>query len=125
MRSRVDEQAELLVELTAAGLSLADACVQAGVPLNTVKHWLRLGRKESSGPRAEFADAIDAARAPKLPTGPLSEQELAEVISAAARKGSVQAMRLRWEQLKREKAPAADALGVVDEIAARRGRARL
>ena len=62
MSARLKDVGSLLIALTGAGFSLADACSEAGVPLNTVKHWLTLGRRGESGPYAEFAKAIDTAR---------------------------------------------------------------
>ena len=77
MSRRLEEAGGLLVELVAAGLSLPDACTQAAVPIDTVKTWLKRGRREDDGPYAEFAAAINAARTSEAPLGPMSEEELA------------------------------------------------
>ena len=124
--ARLEEAGGLLVELVAAGLSLPDACSQAEVPINTVKTWLKRGRREDDGRYSEFAAAIDAARTADAPLGPMSEEELALVVSRAARKGSVQAMRLRWQQLSEAKRPSGsgDIFDTIDELAARRARER-
>ena len=59
----------------------------------------------------------------------MDEEELALVVSEKARAGNVQAMRLRWEQLLAEPAPADQPLteeerilAEMDELAARRRR---
>jgi hypothetical protein len=56
----------------------------------------------------------------------MSEEELALVVSRAARKGSVQAMKLRWQQLAEARRPpnSGDILDQIDELAARRARDR-
>ncbi len=89
-----------LIERTAAGVSLPDACRALELRLPTVKSWLTRGRREGEGPYAEFAAAIQAAReeARNRPE-PMDEAELLLVISDLARKGSVQAARLRWEMI--------------------------
>jgi hypothetical protein len=90
-----------LVERTAQSLSLADACRSEGLRLNTVKGWLRRGRREDSGPYADFAQAIEQARARSASRPePMDADELAQVVSQMARKGSVQAAKLRWEMLR-------------------------
>ena len=124
--TRLEEAGGLLVALVAAGLSLPDACTQAEVPLDTVKTWLKRGRREDEGPYAELSAAIDAARTSEAPLGPMSEEELALVVSRAARKGSVQAMKLRSQQLSEVKRPrgSGDIFDTIDELAARRARER-
>jgi transposase-like protein len=81
-----------LVEHTAEGLPLADACRVEGLRLNTVKGWLQRGRQEREGPYAHFDRAIREARkaARDRPT-PMDADELPRVVSEKARKGSVQA----------------------------------
>ena len=67
-----------LIERTGAGVSLADACRAEGLRLNTVKSWLQRGRRESKGPYAEFAQAIEEARqAAKDRPSPMDGDELA------------------------------------------------
>jgi hypothetical protein len=67
-----------LVERTAAGVSLVDACRAEGLRLNTVKAWLSRGRQEPEGVYVDFARAIDEARhAAKAPPEPMSGEEFA------------------------------------------------
>ena len=62
MSERLQEVGGLLIALTGAGLSLADACAKAEIPEPTAKTWLAKGRREQSGPYAAFARGIDTAR---------------------------------------------------------------
>jgi hypothetical protein len=115
-----------LVDRTAAGLPLTDACREAGVREATAKGWLTRGRREDAGEYAEFVIALDRARAEAdARPGPMGEDELARVVSKMARAGSVQAAKLRWEMLgaARDTAPeqAADEFDELKER--RRGRA--
>lgn len=113
-----------LLERFAAGCSLPDAGHDVGVSEKTLKHWLTRGRKDGSGEYAEFAAAVDAARADVAARpAPMDEAELAHVVSAAARKGNTQAMKLRWEMLRsvvQEDVAEADPLAALDELASRR-----
>ena len=111
-----------LVERTASGVSLADACRAEGLRLNTVKAWLTRGRQESEGPYAEFAQAIEEARqAARDRPSPTDEEELVRVVSRMARSGSVQAAKLRWEMLRSRSADVAAPRGdILDELEAHR-----
>jgi hypothetical protein len=114
-----------LIERTAAGVSLADACRAVGVREATVKGWLTRGRRESQGEYVDFARAIERAReAAEERPEPMDAEELDRVVSEMARKGSVQAAKLRWEMLQSSSAEpeesADDPLAEVDELARRR-----
>lgn len=90
-----------LIERAAAGVSLADSARAVGVREKTVKDWLTRGRKDDDGPYADFAQAIyDAREAAQSRPQPMDADELAQVVSGMARKGSVQAAKLRWEMLR-------------------------
>ena len=105
-------------------VSLADACREVEIPVNTVRHWLKRGRREENGPYAMFAREIDNARAFELPSGPMTRDELRLIVWRAVQKGSVPAMRLYWQILEAERHPAKrDPLSGVDELAARRTKA--
>jgi len=116
-----------LIERFAAGLTVEDTARAVGVNTTTLKRWLGRGRKESGTDYAEFAVAVDEARkkAAERPE-PMDREELARVVSQAARRGNVQAMKLRDEMLLRDEQPDEDAepekpgLGSLDELAARR-----
>lgn len=111
-----------LLERIAAGLSLADAAREVGVREKTVKGWLTRGRKEDTGPYAQFASAVQKAReAAKSRPVPMDEAELAQVVSQMARSGSVQAAKLRWEMLQSSD-PEAVPVDEFDELKARRAR---
>ena len=117
-----------LVERTAAGVSLPDACRALELREQTVKSWLQRGRHEGSGPYAEFVAAIENARASSAARpGPMDAAELARVVSQAARAGSVAAMKLRHAMLAAEQGDDDatgdnndDPLAEVDELARRR-----
>ncbi len=116
-----------LLERFAVGCSLRDATSAVGINETTVKRWLQRGRKGKSGAYVEFVQAVEQARdeAKKRPQ-PMDDEELARVVSNAARKGNTQAMKLRWEMLEvlrkdgDESDQPADPLSVLDELAKRR-----
>lgn len=120
------EARAVLIGGIANGLTLEDAARAAGVGTQTVKTWLRRGRKEESGEFAEFARAVTESRDKALPE-PLTEDEHRRLVSAIARKGSVQALKLYWEIIladrdanETEDEQPADPLAGVDELAERR-----
>lgn len=99
----IPEHRDALIEHTAAGRSLRCACRALGFREATVKGWLTRGRREAAGPYTEFAAAVEQARqAAQARPGPIGADELARVVSEQARAGSVQAMHLRWAQLRAE-----------------------
>jgi IS30 family transposase len=117
----------VIIERTAAGVSLADISTALDIRLPTLKGWLTRGRREESGQYHDFAQAIESARdEAKARPEPMDEDELLHVVSETARKGSVAAMKLRWEMICAHRQPAeaeepqADPLAAVDELAARR-----
>lgn len=90
-----------LLERFAAGVSVEDAARSLDLRPKTVKDWLTRGRREEAGDYADFAAEVDRVRAEAAERPePMDADELARVVSAAARKGSVAAMKLRWEQLR-------------------------
>ena len=98
---------ETFAALTEDGLTIADAARVTGIGEKTAKRWLARGRRETSGEYRDFADAVERAReARDEAEPPLDQAELKAVVSRAARKGSVQAMKLRWEMLRAEELPA-------------------
>lgn len=114
-----------LLERFAAGVSVREAALSAGVNEKTLKSWLTKGRRQPNGPFAEFTAAVEKAReSSRFDAKPMDEAELIVVVSEAARRGNTQAMKLRWEMLGRDKVaeeePAADPLEALDELAAKR-----
>ncbi len=94
-----------LVERTAAGVALPDAARAIGIREATVKSWLTRGRRERSGEYAEFVSAIEEARAASSRPEAMGGGELVAVVSEMARRGSVQAARLRWNMLTAAEGP--------------------
>jgi hypothetical protein len=115
-----------VIDRTAEGFSLRAASAASGVPLSTIQQWLARGKREDRGEYHAFAQAMTAARSaardarrqPSSPSPPppasapsdagaepMGPDELAVVISTAARRGSVTAMKLRLEQLRAEAPP--------------------
>jgi hypothetical protein len=93
--------AEILASVE-AGATIDEAPRSVGVPVATVRRWLRDGRKNRE-PYALFSKAIDGARgerreAERALEGPLSPEEADLLLAKAARKGSVPALRLWFEQ---------------------------
>ena len=116
-----------LVERTAAGVSLPDACRALELREQTVKSWLQRGRQESNGPFAEFVAAIEDARvASAARPGPMDAAELACVVSQAARAGSVVGDEAASRDARRRgtrrrgRDDTDDPLAEVDELARRR-----
>jgi transposase-like protein len=97
------EQAAVL-EAVKAGASIDEAARQAGRPVATVRRWLMQGRKRPDGNFGELAAAVDKARGERrhaeraLKGGPLTPSEAELLLAKAARKGSVPALRLWFEQ---------------------------
>lgn len=115
-----------LIERFAAGLSVRNAADAVGLNEKTLKTWITKGRRQQDGDYASFVAQIEEAReiARNRPE-PMDEEELAIVVSEAARAGNTQAMKLRWEMLGGKK-PAedepkpADPLEALDELAKKR-----
>jgi hypothetical protein len=97
-----------LIDLIGDGLSLADAARQVEVSQKTVRNYLSRGRNDPDGKYGAFAAAVDGAKADAAEKEePIDREELMLLLSRAARKGSVQAMKLLDEIHVRE-ARAAD-----------------
>jgi hypothetical protein len=97
---------EGLVELVTDGLTIKDAALAMEVREKTVRNWLAKGRSEDDGPHAAFAEAIEEAQQEaEVREEPMDRDELLLVVSKAARKGSVQAMKLMEEMLRANKDP--------------------
>lgn len=112
-----------LIDAFTAGLSVRDAARVGGIAEKTLKRWITRGRREEEGPFADFVARIEDAReyARNRPE-PADADELAVLVSEAARAGSVPAMKLRWEMLAAgtvndEPTPG---IGSLDELAERR-----
>ncbi len=90
-----------------AGVSLEDSCRALDVAPGTVSNWLSRGRRERSGPFAEFVRDVDRARAEherELVERGLDTDELLRLLEAAARRGSVAAAKYLLERHDREQA---------------------
>lgn len=124
------EITEGIIELVGDGLTLKDAALAVEVREKTVRNWLAKGRSEDDGPHAAFAEAIaEAQQEAESQEEPMDREELLLVVSKAARKGSVQAMKLMEEMLRANKDPGDekpqdpfDALDAEDELARQRKR---
>jgi hypothetical protein len=98
------EDQALVLEAVKAGCSIEEAALQAGRPVASVRRWLTQGRKRPDGNLGEFARAVDEARGDRnraehaLKDGPLTPSEAEVLLAKAARKGSVPALRLWYEQ---------------------------
>jgi hypothetical protein len=99
------ERRATVIERTQAGDPIPRAAAAAGISGECVKKWLRIGRVEATGPRAEFARALLAARevahelAPPSETGePMTDAEFRACLEVAVRRGAVSAMSL-WSTL--------------------------
>jgi hypothetical protein len=111
-----ESRAVILAQLRAGG-SLAGACRDIGVRLKTAEGWLTRGRREPDGDYADFADAVEAARA-EHDRAVLSPDEFDKHLAKAVRAGSVQAMKL-WADLNLKKGgdpPAAEPADPFDDL---------
>lgn len=107
-------------------MTFADAVKGSGYKLATARGWLARGRRESEGEYAEFAAAVERARADhKLEA--MTPAEHRQKVSEVARGGNVAALKLYWEMIRadedadpnEDQAPA-DPLASLDELATRR-----
>ena len=118
---------EAVTEHLAAGCTLREAAEASGLRFETVRTWLKRGRKEDSGAYADFADQVDEARE-RAARRPLDRDEWEELVGQAARKGSVAALKL-WHEVHRddpaeddEEPGELDILDELDQVAAARAR---
>ena len=88
------------LELIGDGLSFKDACRECEVQEKTVRNWLSKGRAGDER-YVEFATIFEATKEEvEQRKEPMDREELLLVVSEAARKGSVQAMKLMEEMLR-------------------------
>jgi hypothetical protein len=99
----VPARRERLLTLLETGRSMEDACSEAAVSRSTVSKWAARGRLPGAEPdMADFARRLDAIREGRnapLPT----EDDVLRMAARAARKGSVQAMKLLLVELRRRR----------------------
>src|ERR1039458_3137519 len=102
MSQFADKSPEILASVR-AGASIEEGANAADVPVATLRRWLRDGRKGKPTYGA-FAEAVDGVRGERreaervLKDGALSGEEAELLLARAARKGSVPALRLWFEQ---------------------------
>jgi Asp-tRNA(Asn)/Glu-tRNA(Gln) amidotransferase C subunit len=102
--SQFDTTCEEIVASVRAGASIDESARQVDVAVASVRRWLRDGRKNTEGRYAAFAAAVDEARGQRkqaeraIKEGPLTGEEADLLIARAARRGSVPALRLWFEQ---------------------------
>jgi hypothetical protein len=80
------------VGAVSTGATVTDAARHAGVPVDTVKHWLKRGRRES-GTGTEYAELSSRCR-----------RDLLRLLGVKAREGNVSAIRLLLVELRRDEA---------------------
>lgn len=123
------ERRERLLTLIEAGRTLEAACADVEIARGTVQKWRARGRQDESGEWAVFAERLDGLL---QGTGPerLAEEDVIGLVEAAARRGSVTAMKVLLDRFKeaRERDGSEDtvtppASSFLDELAARRGKA--
>jgi transposase-like protein len=115
---------ERVLKALVAGVSVADTARQHRIASRTIDRWLARGRQDPGSKYGPFAEAVDRARAHRElpPPGerPADPSELRILISKAARKGNVQAMRLLWEVHQAEDGDDRHRGDILDELEARR-----
>ncbi len=102
MSQQFKAKSDEIIAAVRAGATIEDAARSVDVPIATVRRWLRDGRKGAQS-YVSFAEAVDGARgerkaAERALDGPLSIEEAELLLAKAARKGSVPALRLWFEQ---------------------------
>jgi transposase-like protein len=119
-----EKYSEGVREALVAGVSSEDAARQHGIASRTIDRWLARRREDPGSKYGPFAEAVDTARAerelPPADERPAGSSELKVLISKAARKGNVQAMRLLWEVHQVEDGAPRRAGDILDELEARR-----
>jgi hypothetical protein len=122
--STFENCSESVLDALVAGVSGEDAARQNGISSRTIERWLARGRQDPDSKYGPFAEAVDNARAKRElpPAGerPADPSELKLLISKAARKGNVQAMRLLWEVHQAEDGQGDNRGDILDELEARR-----
>lgn len=101
------------------GLSVVETAKAIDVSEQTLKGWITRGRKEEAGEYREFVAAVEEAREScKQAEAPLTPDEHLLIVSRAARRGSVTAMKLYWDMLRaddgEEPTPPADPMSEFD-----------
>jgi hypothetical protein len=126
MKSRFDDLQGALLASVRDGLTLDDAATRAGVSVNTVRGWVREGRKNAEGRFAPFAAELDAARVSTVgDTAEMSWTEFESYLAAAVRAGSTTAMKLYADLHGKDRGDSrestiVDSLAALDELAAAR-----
>jgi transposase-like protein len=113
---------ERVLEALLAGASIEDAARTAGCSARTLKRWLAAGRSEPDGPYAAFVEAVDSRRKLVPDAGVPDRQETLQLLSTAARRGSVPAMRELMRYHERAASEPTGPLHYLDELAGRRDR---
>jgi len=100
--------------------------IHDGCSPRTVAGWIERGRRSPTGPYGDFADTVDSRwRVRVVPrNGVPGRNEILTLLSAAARAGSVPAMKelLRYHDRQGHGRERRDPLDRFDELAARRDR---
>lgn len=88
-----NELSERVLEALLAGASIEDAARSAGCSSRSVKRWAARGRSDPDGPYGAFAEAVDSRRSPAPGVGVPDREETLQLLSTAAGRGSVAALR--------------------------------
>jgi hypothetical protein len=111
-------------EALVAGVSGEDAARQHRIAARTVERWLARGRQDPESKYGPFAESVDRARAERELSPPderpADPGELRLLVSKAARKGNVQAMRLLWEVHQAQDGDDRHQGDILDELEAKR-----
>ena len=109
-----------MLEALLAGASIEDAARTAGCSSRSVKRWAARGRSDPDGPYGAFAAAVDGRRKLEPASSVPDREETLLLLSAAARRGSVPAMRELMRFYERAASEPMGPLHYLDELAARR-----
>jgi IS30 family transposase len=107
--TQFEQRSAQVLDAVRAGASIEEAATAANVPGPTVRRWLSRGRKGDEPYRA-WAAEVDSARGERkaaeraMRDGPLTVEEASMLLAKAARRGSVPALRLYFDQRAEEAA---------------------
>jgi hypothetical protein len=123
---RPEARAAIIARLE-LGMTFKESVEAAGIKIPTAQGWLARGKRESDGDYADFAAAVERAKA-SLGVEAMTAEEHRQKVSEVARRGNVQALKLYWEMILADRNPdedekAKDELEEIDELAARRASA--
>ena len=120
------ERRERFLTLLETGRNVTEAASAVGISRGSVNKWVRAGQAPNApADKAEFSRRYEEIRKGPQTNETLTQADLIRLLEVAARKGSVQALKMLldrpWEQAKPiDDKPVAPVLSLMDRLAERR-----